>query len=134
VDCIRQPQKGRGSQCCPDCGGIGTRLLEARIIKGLGRDLLEECIERSRRVDGLEQLILAVGAENTAASKLYRDAGFEVYGRDPDSLKVDGRDSDVFPPSPTLQGQAASFTATTGQILAASESIFLAMTIYRVPE
>ncbi len=62
--------------------------------QGLGRALLEECIERSRRVDGLEQLILSVGAENIAASKLYRDAGFEVYGREPNSMKVDGRTID----------------------------------------
>lgn len=64
--------------------------------KGLGRALLAQCIERSRRVDGLEQLILSVEAENTAALKLYRDAGFEVYGRDPSSLKVQGRGFDEY--------------------------------------
>jgi ribosomal protein S18 acetylase RimI-like enzyme len=62
--------------------------------KGLGRTLLQECITRSRRVDGLEQLVLSVGAENIAASKLYCDAGFQVYGRDPHSMKVDGRTTD----------------------------------------
>jgi ribosomal protein S18 acetylase RimI-like enzyme len=64
--------------------------------KGLGRALLAECIERSRRVQGLEQLILSVVVDNGTASTLYRLVGFEVYGRDPAALKVDGRPLDEY--------------------------------------
>lgn len=63
---------------------------------GLGRALLEECVARSRRVHDLEQLMLSVVVDNVAATNLYRSVGFEVYGKDPRALKVDGRDLDEY--------------------------------------
>ena len=55
--------------------------------RGVGRALLAETIARARRVDGLEQLHLAVVTTNTEARRLYRSLGFEVYGVEPRALK-----------------------------------------------
>ena len=56
---------------------------------GAGRALMSALIARARALDGLEQLLLAVVASNTAACALYRSLGFEVYGRQRHALKLD---------------------------------------------
>lgn len=40
--------------------------------------------------EGLRQVTLAVTAGNESAVALYRSMGFEVYGREPHALLVDG--------------------------------------------
>lgn len=57
---------------------------------GLGRLLLGTVLERLRRIEGVEQVQLAVTAGNEPALKLYESAGFRVYGREPAALKVAG--------------------------------------------
>ena len=60
--------------------------------QGVGRALVEALIARVRALDGVEQLILAVTASNTAARALYRALGFTVYGLHPHALRLeDGR-------------------------------------------
>ena len=60
--------------------------------QGVGRALVETLIARARELDGVEQLILAVTASNTAARALYRALGFTVYGLQPRALRLeDGR-------------------------------------------
>ena len=60
--------------------------------QGVGRALVEALIARARALDGVEQLILAVTASNTAARALYRALGFTVYGLHPHALRLeDGR-------------------------------------------
>ncbi|HZC05082.1 MAG TPA: N-acetyltransferase [Ktedonobacterales bacterium] len=60
--------------------------------QGCGRALVEALIARTRALDGMEQLILAVTATNSAARALYRTFGFEVYGLQRKALKLsDGR-------------------------------------------
>jgi hypothetical protein len=39
----------------------------------------------------LEQILLAVGTFQEAAMRMYRKAGFEVYGTEPRALKVGSR-------------------------------------------
>lgn len=56
--------------------------------KGIARVLLAELIERAKTMPGVEQIMLSVGAEQAAAKKLYESLGFEVYGREPHTLKV----------------------------------------------
>lgn len=56
--------------------------------KGIARVLLSETIERAKAIPGIEQLVLGVRTDQTAARKLYESLGFEVYGRDPHTLKV----------------------------------------------
>ena len=55
---------------------------------GAGKALMQELIARAKRLEGLEQLQLAVVTTNQAAIKLYRSFGFEVYGTEPHALKM----------------------------------------------
>ena len=56
--------------------------------KGFGRALMEELLLRARLLPGLEQVTLAVGSGQAAARKLYLELGFQVYGREPQAIKV----------------------------------------------
>lgn len=56
--------------------------------KGIARVLLSEVLERAKSMSGLEQVFLSVNTEQTAAKKLYESLGFEVYGREPRTLKI----------------------------------------------
>jgi ribosomal protein S18 acetylase RimI-like enzyme len=58
---------------------------------GAGRALLDAAIEHARCVEGIRQLKLSVNATNNSARHLYRTAGFERFGTEPDALFVDGR-------------------------------------------
>lgn len=58
--------------------------------RGCGRALLLAAIAQARALDGLRQLKLGVNAANAAAKALYRSAGFERYGTEPDALNIDG--------------------------------------------
>ncbi|HTZ94821.1 MAG TPA: N-acetyltransferase [Terriglobales bacterium] len=59
--------------------------------KGIARVLLSETLERAKAVPGIEQVVLSVGTDQTAARKLYESLAFEVYGRDARTLKVADR-------------------------------------------
>ena len=56
--------------------------------RGIGRLLLSEIVERAKATPGVEQILLSVATEQTAARKLYESLGFEVYGREPRTLKI----------------------------------------------
>jgi ribosomal protein S18 acetylase RimI-like enzyme len=58
--------------------------------KGLGRALLSHAIEFARSIPGVCRINLIVNAQNEQAVNLYRSAGFEVFGREPDAMCVDG--------------------------------------------
>ncbi len=53
-------------------------------------DALIDRLVRHARTGGLILLTLTVAAANVAARRLYLRAGFEVYGREPLSLRVNG--------------------------------------------
>jgi len=55
--------------------------------QGIGKALVAEAIAQARAIAGLEVLLLAVVTTNTAARRLYRSLGFEVYGVQPRALK-----------------------------------------------
>lgn len=59
--------------------------------KGVAQVLLSEIVERANAIPGVEQILLSVAAERIAAKKLYQSLGFEVYGREPRTLKIDAR-------------------------------------------
>ncbi len=59
--------------------------------KGVAREILRALLERATRLDGLEQIMLAVGTTRDAAAKLYRSLGFESYGYEPRALKIGQR-------------------------------------------
>ena len=56
--------------------------------QGLGRTLLTALLEKAKQDPSLEQIQLAVTADNSAACQLYRGCGFETYGTEPNALKV----------------------------------------------
>jgi ribosomal protein S18 acetylase RimI-like enzyme len=56
--------------------------------KGFGRALMEELLRRARLQPDLEQMTLAVGSGQAAARKLYSELGFQVYGCEPQAIKV----------------------------------------------
>ena len=61
---------------------FGISILKEYWGMGIGRVLMESCIDCARRA-GYAQLELEVVAGNERAVSLYRRAGFEEYGRNP---------------------------------------------------
>ena len=61
---------------------FGISVLKEHWGMGIGRVLMESCIDSARRA-GYTQLELEVVAGNERALSLYRRAGFEEYGRNP---------------------------------------------------
>jgi len=61
---------------------IGLAVLRSFWHLGIGRLLLEEDIAQARRF-GYRQIELNVYTENERAVRLYRKAGFEIWGRTP---------------------------------------------------
>ena len=64
--------------------------------RGLAAALLDAAIERARRLDGIEQIQLAVSARSEAAIRLYQRRGFSSYGREPRALHVGDDYTDTF--------------------------------------
>jgi ribosomal protein S18 acetylase RimI-like enzyme len=58
--------------------------------RGVGAVLLDRALSHARQLGGLRQVILAVTANNSAASSLYKSRGFERFGLEHDALFVDG--------------------------------------------
>jgi ribosomal protein S18 acetylase RimI-like enzyme len=56
--------------------------------QGAGRQLLAAALQQARSWPGVEQVTLSVTANNEAAVRLYRSAGFMEVGRMPRALKV----------------------------------------------
>ncbi|WP_235885684.1 GNAT family N-acetyltransferase [Paenibacillus cymbidii] len=66
---------------------------EAR-SRGVGKAMLLALIERAKRLDGVEQLHLAVVSANDRAHRLYEALGFRSYGVEVRALKYEGNYSD----------------------------------------
>ena len=62
--------------------------------RGVGRRLLVDSIERSRRLPGLERLRVTVLSDNAQARRFYESLGFRSWGTEPAALKVDDVDYD----------------------------------------
>jgi RimJ/RimL family protein N-acetyltransferase len=57
---------------------------------GAGRALMAAVIDFAKSVPALLQLNLVVYVGNAGAIKLYESLGFEIYGREPNAIRVDG--------------------------------------------
>ncbi len=66
----------------------GVYVTEAVRSRGIGKALMSALIARASSLPGLEQLRLAVGTDQTAATKLYRSVGFQSYGCERRCMKV----------------------------------------------
>lgn len=58
--------------------------------RGVARALLQEALALARSVPEVLQVNLSVNAGNAAAIRLYESLGFEVFGREPGALRIDG--------------------------------------------
>jgi ribosomal protein S18 acetylase RimI-like enzyme len=58
--------------------------------RGLGRALMEACIDWARQQPSLSWVDLGVFEGNDVAEALYRKLGFTELGRTPDRFRVDG--------------------------------------------
>jgi ribosomal protein S18 acetylase RimI-like enzyme len=56
--------------------------------QGLGRKLLQACIERAMQGEGLKQIYLTVVATNHRAKNLYLSKGFETFAVERHSIKM----------------------------------------------
>lgn len=56
--------------------------------RGVGQRLLTACIERARKIPGLEQLQLTVTEGNARAKALYENSGFRAFGLEQNALKI----------------------------------------------
>ncbi|PGT84446.1 MULTISPECIES: GNAT family N-acetyltransferase [Bacillaceae] len=55
---------------------------------GIGQKLVEAAINKSKSIEGIEQLYLTVSSSNIAAKNLYQSFGFKTFGIDKKALKV----------------------------------------------
>jgi ribosomal protein S18 acetylase RimI-like enzyme len=70
---------------------IGMMVINELHGRGIGRELLVECVAQARRAQGLTMLTLSVTAGNDRALGLYEHCGFVRYGSLPNAIYVDGR-------------------------------------------
>ena len=56
--------------------------------EGVARKLLQECLERAKKMEGLERLVLSVSHRAKAARHIYESAGFTVFGREPGAART----------------------------------------------
>lgn len=62
--------------------------------RGIAGRLLDAALARARTLPGIEIVYLSAAAGNEPALTLYRSRGFEVWGVEPDFLRVDGHPHD----------------------------------------
>ncbi|WP_121661664.1 GNAT family N-acetyltransferase [Metabacillus litoralis] len=55
---------------------------------GIGKKLVEAAINKSKSIEGIEQLYLTVSSSNIGAKNLYQLLGFKTFGIDQKALKV----------------------------------------------
>ncbi|MDA8456133.1 GNAT family N-acetyltransferase [Acidovorax sp. GBBC 3334] len=69
---------------------VGMMVSTAAQRRGIGRELLRECLRLAGQVEGLEQLLLTVTAVNGHSVRLYESEGFRPWGLLPRAIVVAG--------------------------------------------
>src|SRR3569833_3270780 len=69
----------------------GMFVLPAWRGRGVAAQLLEAAIRHARTIDGVVSFFFCVCASAVAARHLYEKMGFETWGGEPDSMRVEGR-------------------------------------------
>jgi len=57
--------------------------------QGVAKELMLDLIRHSKKLSGIEILLLSVGTANLAARRLYSALGFGIYGMEAAALKID---------------------------------------------
>jgi RimJ/RimL family protein N-acetyltransferase len=68
----------------------GMYVVPAARGKGVGRALLLEALALARSTPEITRVNLSANAGNVAAVHLYESAGFQIFGREPDAMCIDG--------------------------------------------
>lgn len=66
----------------------GVYVASSQRGRGLGRKLIETTIKEAKTLPGLEKIHLSVGEYNLSAIKLYKNAGFEIFGNEKKAMKI----------------------------------------------
>jgi len=74
---------------------FGMSVAKDRRGQGLGRQLLEDMIEKTRDWPGFCRIELEVFPHNTAAIRLYESAGFELEARKAKAVNLEGAPEDL---------------------------------------
>ncbi|MFD5437257.1 GNAT family N-acetyltransferase [Kitasatospora sp. NPDC127067] len=69
----------------------GMAVARSAAGRGIGRALVREVLRTAARDGRLRQVLLTVSEGNEPALRLYTACGFEVWGREPRAVLVDGR-------------------------------------------
>ena len=69
---------------------FGMFVAPEEMSAGVGRGLLDACLDRARCIPDLEQINLTVTATNARAMRLYEAAGFRTFGMEERALKIGG--------------------------------------------
>ncbi|MFF2750512.1 GNAT family N-acetyltransferase [Kitasatospora sp. NPDC058048] len=69
----------------------GMAVARSAAGRGIGRALVREVLRTAERDGRLRQVLLTVSEGNEPALRLYTACGFEVWGREPRAVLVDGR-------------------------------------------
>ena len=84
----------------PKCAHLGTivgmYVAAEQQGNGYGRTLLKQALERARQLPGLKLVQLSVTTTNEPTKTLYASFGFEIYGRAPQAVFVDGEYIDEY--------------------------------------
>ena len=78
------------------CGSLGMGLIRDYRGMGLGRRLLDACLNRAASRPGLSRIELEVRVDNARALQLYEEVGFMIEGRKQRRMQVDGECIDTF--------------------------------------
>ncbi|MFJ9448143.1 GNAT family N-acetyltransferase [Kitasatospora sp. NPDC101235] len=69
----------------------GMAVARSAAGRGIGRALVDEVLHTAAQDGRLRQVLLTVSEGNEPALRLYTASGFEVWGREPRAVLVDGR-------------------------------------------
>lgn len=58
--------------------------------KGIGRALMEFCIQKASLIDGLQTINISVTAGMESAESLYQSLGFQTYAIEKDAMLING--------------------------------------------
>jgi len=77
--------------------------------QGIGRRLLEEAVRLTRKISGLQRVLLSVSSTQSAARHLYESVGFSIFGTEPQALRVEDRlvDEDYMGLTVTVSDQSS---------------------------
>jgi len=83
--------RGQGSKVWHKGHVWGVYVASEARGQGAGKLMLHALLERARKLEGMEQIMLAVGTTQRAAVRLYRSLGFESFGCERRALKIGDR-------------------------------------------